>query len=499
MSPFLASLVCVTLIVWLFWVDRDRDIHTSKALWIPTLWFLINSSRPGSMWLSMIGLNLGPDTATADVYTEGSPVDRAIFTALVIIGIIILVSRRRATGSLLVKNFPIALYFGFAAISMVWSDFPFVTFKHWIKGIGDVEMIMIIVTDPDAWGATIQVLSRMAYLLVPLSVLYCKYYPSIGRLMTKSWMNTFVGVTTQKNTLGWLCLLLGLAFLWRFRNAYRNRELPRRKGRLWAYAIILVLIVWLLRTSDSMTSFSSLILASIAMLCAGNAKILRMHPAIHVIVGGIVLVPIIALFFDPTGGMVGSIGRNPTLTGRTLIWTAVQRMPVSHLVGAGYESFWIGDRLEQLQAIIGFDVNEAHNGYLEMYLNLGWIGVGLLALMIVTGYQKVIAAVRANPATGPMYLAWFIAGLLASLTEAGFRMLSLPWIFFLFAMIAASATHEPDPVVSTTGNLRKEIAGTRLQSERRAGSKPGGGKPRPVGHPTKTALGSIMNRQVLLT
>ena len=42
--------------------------------------------------------------------------------------------------------------------------------------------------------------------------------------------------------------------------------------------------------------------------------------------------------------------------------------------------------------------HEAHNGYLELYLNLGWIGVALLAGVIVMSYPKVIATFRADPA-----------------------------------------------------------------------------------------------------
>jgi len=457
MPPIVASLLFSILIVGLFWVDCDRKVRTSKALWIPTLWVLINASRPGSMWLSIFGVNVGPQTISADIYTEGSPIDRAIFTTLIVLGLLILLGRGRTVGPLLLRNSSIALFFGFAALSVFWSDFPFVTFKHWIKGFGDVEMILIVVTDPDAWGATMRLLSRMAFLLVPLSVLYCKYYPAIGRLMTKSWMNTYVGVTTQKNTLGWLCLLLGLGFLWRIRAAYRDREEPTRSRRILAYGVTLGMILWLLQTSDSMTSFSSLIMAGTVMILSSNAKILRVRPAVHFLVAGALAIPLFALFFDSSGSLVGSLGRNPTLTGRTLIWSAVQQMPFSRVVGAGYESFWVGDRLEQLQAVIGFDVNEAHNGYLEIFLNLGWVGVGLLAVIIVAGYQKVIAALRANPDTGSLYLAWFVAALLASLTEAGFRMLSLPWIFFLFSIIAASTSPAPEslPVmgVGRTKNL----------------------------------------------
>ena len=438
MPPIIASFIFTVLIFGLFWADWDRELRTSKALWIPTLWVLLNASRPASAWLQTFGLDVGLDTTSADIYTEGSPIDRAVFTALVIAGLVILIARGRKVWPLLRRNSPIVLFFGFAALSIFWSDFPFVTFKHWAKGIGDVEMVLIVLTDLDPLGATKRLLSRVGFVLVPLSVLYCKYYPSIGRLMTRSWMNTFVGVTTQKNTLGWLCLLLGLGFLWRIRALYRDRENPTRKRRILAHAILLGMVLWLLQMSDSMTSFASLVMAGTAMVLASQPMFLRSRAAVHVLVGAVFGISVFALFFDSSGSLVEHLGRNPTLTGRTYIWSDVLKMPFSRTVGAGYESFWLGDRLEQLRAMVGFDVNEAHNGYLEIFLNLGWIGVGLLTIVFVTGYQKVIAALRRNTETGNLNLAWFLAVPISSLTEAGFRMLSLTWIFFLFSIVAAS-------------------------------------------------------------
>ncbi len=46
----------------------------------------------------------------------------------------------------------IGLFFLYAALSMAWSDYPFVTLKHWIKGIGDVMMVLIVLTEPNIAG-----------------------------------------------------------------------------------------------------------------------------------------------------------------------------------------------------------------------------------------------------------------------------------------------------------------------------------------------------------
>jgi len=134
------------------------------------------------------------------------------------------------------------------------------------------------------------------------------------------------------------------------------------------------------------------------------------------------------------------MGRDPTLTGRTGIWGAVISVSGNPLLGTGYESFWLGDRLQKIWAMTMDGLNEAHNGYLEIYLNLGWVGVTLLAFLIVTGYRNAVAAFRYDPDAGGLRLAYFVVAVIYSFTEAGFRETALVWIFFLFA---TSAVPEP--------------------------------------------------------
>ena len=105
-------------------------------------------------------------------------------------------------------------------------------------------------------------------------------------------------------------------------------------------------------------------------------------------------------------------------------------------MGAGYESFWLGERLQKLWAIRGVTgVNEAHNGYIEMYLNLGWIGIGFLGLLLWTGYKNILRLLEHNAEAGRLRLAFFVIAVVYSFTEAGFRGGSMVWIAFLLTII----------------------------------------------------------------
>ena len=82
--------------------------------------------------------------------------------------------------------------------------------------------------------------------------------------------------------------------------------------------------------------------------------------------------------------------------------------------------------------------NEAHNGYIEVYLNLGLLGLGFIALLLGQGYLKTVSAFSRDPALGGLLVAYFVTEVTYNFTEAGFRMLHLEWFFLLLSIMAAS-------------------------------------------------------------
>ena len=96
----------------------------------------------------------------------------------------------------------IALFYSYCAISILWSEDPFVAFKHWFKGIGDIVMVLIILTDEVPSGALRQVFKRIGYVLIPLSVLFLNYFPELGRVYTTGGASEYTGMANQKNSLG---------------------------------------------------------------------------------------------------------------------------------------------------------------------------------------------------------------------------------------------------------------------------------------------------------
>jgi len=429
MNQLIATIVCVAVIFALFAIDRDANVRTSKALWIPVVWLLINGSRPVSMWSQTDTVNL-----LASQYTEGSPLDATVYGIVIAAGMLALSSRSRKVKAFLQGNGPLVLFFSYCLLSIIWSDYPAIAFKRWIKAIGDVTMIMIVLTDQNPLAATRRFFSRAGFVLIPLSVLFIKYYPDLGRTYNQwTWLPMYTGVTTNKNSLGVICLVCGLGSLWSLIGAYEDRKMPRRTGHLIAHGILLATAAWLIVKANSMTSLSCLVMAGAVMVMSTQRWVARLAGGVQAVVAGAVALPFFAVFIDSAGELVQSLGRNATLTGRTGIWKAALSLHTNPLLGTGFETFWLGDRLQQVWNMTEKGIQEAHNGYLEVYLNLGWIGVLLLGVLIVTGYRHALAAFRYDPHAGRVRLAFFTAGVVYSLTEAGFRMMSPIWIAFLLA------------------------------------------------------------------
>ena len=148
MSLVLASIIFAIGIAGLFYLDRGEKSRVSNALWIPTvwLWFCCRGRFPdGWERLRPVG--------DAAVYLDGSPLTGRFFMLLEFAAMIVVIGRWRRVSPILRRNWAIGLFFLYAGISISWSDFPFVSFKHWIKAIGDVMMVLIVLTEPSVTDA----------------------------------------------------------------------------------------------------------------------------------------------------------------------------------------------------------------------------------------------------------------------------------------------------------------------------------------------------------
>jgi exopolysaccharide production protein ExoQ len=417
MDPRIAAVIFAFGILGLFLLDRDPEVQTSKALWIPVVWLSISSSRMVSQWLG------GSIVESADQLVEGNPLDARFYAALLAAGLIVLVARRQLVKTFLKANWPILIFLAYCALSIWWSDYPLVAFKRWTKALGDLAMILIVLSDDEPVAALKRVLARSGFVLIPLSILFIKYYPAMARAYSP-WNGTAynTGVATGKNGLGIICLVFGLASVWRLLEAVRSEEGTRRVRSIIVHGTVIAQALWLFHMADSATSLVCFLIGSILIGITSLRTFVQRPAAVHLLVAAMLLVAVYGTLLNPSAGLTDMVGRDATLTGRTALWD---------------------ERLEAIWRINWWHPLQAHNGYIEIFLDLGWVGLALLGLMMACGYRNVFRLLGEESEVANLRLAYLVVAAAFNLTEFAFKEIHPVWIVFLLAVIAVPEVSVP--------------------------------------------------------
>ncbi len=437
MSPQIARIGVWAFIVVLFVIEyRRADSRASLATWVPTLWMGVAGSRTLSQWLD-------PELV-ANGSSEGTPLDRLFFFGLILLGILILIDRRFSISDFAKRNRWLVLYFLFAAASILWSWYPVDSAKRLIKSVGNLVMALLILTEESPRDSLVAVIRRLGMVLVPLSWLYVKYFPDLGRQyhMGQPLMR---GVALQKNGLGQLCMIVGIVAAWQWILNTRGVSGAQRSGNVLYGAVVVPVLGWLLLRSDSATSLMGLGLAC-GLLALGRIGAVARQPSklvsIGLILGGAVILAE-GLFHLSSVLIVNVLGRDLELTGRVDVWATLIGLARRPVIGAGYESFWLTSN----PITETFGLNQAHNGYLETYLNLGLVGLGLLVLSIGSAIVKNIRSASLDFAFSYLRLTLVIVIIFYNLTEAMYHGVNNLWVLFLVSAITVETSDMPIPAL----------------------------------------------------
>jgi O-antigen ligase len=115
------------------------------------------------------------------------------------------------------------------------------------------------------------------------------------------------------------------------------------------------------------------------------------------------------------------LGRNETITGRTEIWKGllnyVEERPI---LGLGFGSFWTTSTIEE------FEVSESHNGYLEVQLELGIVGLALITIFLLSCTRMAHQKLSSDYYWGSLWISFLLMFLLHNISEATINSLARP-------------------------------------------------------------------------
>jgi O-antigen ligase len=398
---------------------------------------LICGSRPLGKWFEW--------SVYSGAAEEGSSLDRLALIILITLALFVLFKRKIEWSLILKDNVGLIILYLFLGLSILWADYPGVSFRRWIRLLGAIPVAMVILTERSPLEALESILRRCAYILVPFSLVLSKYYPHVARKYgTWSGALMWTGVTLTKNALGQLLLIMIFFIIYAFFREWQKGNLSKTRSVTLADGLIII-IAFLLFTGPqgaySATSTASFFAGIVSLLLLFKNKNAGGNMAAYLFWATVFMWPIMIFSESLLPVISSALGRDETLTGRIDVWHFGLEIGARRpLLGTGFGSFWGFENNEiRRHFAVGFT---GHNGLLDVYIETGIAGVVVLIGFLWSFYRRFRRELYRNFDWGVFGTTFLIISLLCNFTESLFlKSSSLIWNLTVFLVIVFSAPY----------------------------------------------------------
>ncbi len=334
-----------------------------------------------------------------------------IFLVIYLITFCLLVLRWKKVIKVITKDKLIWLLVGLAVFSFFWSDAPDLTRSRTIALVGTI-LFSLYLASRYTLKEQLQLLGWTFGIAIVASFLFAVGLPKYGR-MSGVHFSTWRGIYNHKNVLGKVMAPSTIVFLLLALKAQKRR---------WLFWGGLGLSVWLIIASKSSSPMINVFILIVELFLF---RILRWQYGLMIptLMGISTISTIIYSLVAANAEAIAALfGKDLTLTGRTNFWPFIlDKIWKSPWVGYGFGAFWRG--LDGPSADIwyasGWKPPNSHNGYLDLLLELGLIGLSIYLIEFVTSFQKGLAYIRSVKTSDGFWPAMFLTYIvLANLTES---------------------------------------------------------------------------------
>jgi exopolysaccharide production protein ExoQ len=360
--------------------------------------------------------------------TDGDPRVQIFLMFCYLIVIAIGLAHFRWTIAALRRNYAVVAIVALGFASILWTEAPDVVLRRAVA-IGGTTLFGVVIAIRLTFAEQLRLFRWTNRLIAVSCVALMAVSPhSVLAAVGDGW--AIRGIFIHKNHAG-AAMALGFLMEWYFKETSARARLLRR--------IALVVFFVFLVASNSATSLVAVIATVIVVSCF-NFLHVRCKIPLPLIFAFVLIGSGTALALQDVA--IQMLGRNSDLTGRTELWAFVVSMIAKRpLFGYGLSGFWMGASEETLDAqkLLGWNPIYAHNGYLEIALSLGLVGLLLVLYIIGTGLKRVLANPQMNQPSGNMWpIAFFVFVLVHNMGECTLLMQnSLEWSLCIATVIGA--------------------------------------------------------------
>lgn len=365
--------------------------------------------------------------------TTSNPIRQIVFSVIFFLSIISLTPKWNKVFEFVKQEKFLFIFLLWALLSIIWSNFPDVTFKRWIQIFGSYIVIISIFVHSESVEDILKFFRIILLIYIPISFISVLAIPGA----TQSYQGEIAwrGLADHKNGFGQISLVSSL--FWFFISKHKKSKLN------WMSYFMFFISVILLIGSKSSTSIITFFIIGLLILFI-NIKEKFSFGGIGkwlLYLLGLLLVTIIiitaVLFPTVLESFFNLIGKDPTFTGRTDLWADVLSLVSKNIIwGVGYGAFWVpnSSELNYIYNIYIWLPEQSHNGYIDIIIETGFIGLSIFASMLFAYFYR-----NSKWQTDNFWKYFIIAAIILNFQESSlFRTTSMVGILFTFSYLIQS-------------------------------------------------------------
>lgn len=330
----------------------------------------------------------------------------------------------------------------YCLISALWSGYPDITIKRVIICVGLILTGLAVAPPFSTPRQFLRVVMGVFTGILVVSAVVAILVPEIG--VDNTLGNAWRGITWQKNMLGSIAGFTALLWL---------REWMMTPATRRASSVGLLFSLFVLVMAKSATAILVTFIGMSIYMFTRRRLLGGRHSGQIVALGFLLVVLYAVLVFfvfkghlptkaDVLDPITSLFNKSSDFTGRGQIWELVDITINKHpLWGVGYAGFWVGQGgpSQYIANRLGWMPGQAHNGYIDILLDMGEVGMGLFALCILWHVISILRLFRVDREDAAMHLALIVAILISNLSETQIlRDTNFQNILFIYSSLAIS-------------------------------------------------------------